>query len=144
MNRNNIKLNTEYFRLQTIFYQLEGLLDNAESHWQLVYTLFWRRKWQPTPVLLPGKFHGWRSLVGYSPWGWRVRHDWVTSLSLFTFIHFLFITIAIISWLFFFLSVRSFAQWIYAFNLFYPHPNLHIGISDSHFAEEKIQANEVQ
>ena len=23
----------------------------------------------PTPVLLPGKFHGWRSLVGYSPWG---------------------------------------------------------------------------
>ena len=29
----------------------------------------WRRKWQPSPVLLPGKSHGWRSLVGYSPWG---------------------------------------------------------------------------
>ena len=29
----------------------------------------WRRKWQPTPVLLPGKSHGWRRLVGYSPWG---------------------------------------------------------------------------
>ena len=29
----------------------------------------WRRKWQPTPVLLLGKYHGWRSLVGYSPWG---------------------------------------------------------------------------
>ena len=29
----------------------------------------WRRKWQPTPVCLPGKFHGQRSLVGYSPWG---------------------------------------------------------------------------
>ena len=29
----------------------------------------WRRKWQLTPVLLPGKFHGLRSLVGYSPWG---------------------------------------------------------------------------
>ena len=28
----------------------------------------WIRKWQPTPVLLPRKFHGWRSLVGYSPW----------------------------------------------------------------------------
>ena len=27
----------------------------------------WRMKWQPTPVLLPGKFHGLRSLVGYSP-----------------------------------------------------------------------------
>ena len=29
----------------------------------------WRRKWQPTPVFLPGKSHGWRSLAGYSPWG---------------------------------------------------------------------------
>ena len=29
----------------------------------------WRRQWHPTPVLLPGKAHGWRSLVGYSPWG---------------------------------------------------------------------------
>ena len=29
----------------------------------------WRRKWQPTPQLLPGKFHGQRSLEGYSPWG---------------------------------------------------------------------------
>ena len=30
---------------------------------------FWRRQWHPTPVLFPGKSHGWRSLVGYSPWG---------------------------------------------------------------------------
>ena len=29
----------------------------------------WRRKWQPTPVFLPGKSHGQRSLVGYSPQG---------------------------------------------------------------------------
>ena len=29
----------------------------------------WRRKWQPTPVLLPEKSHGQRSLVDYSPWG---------------------------------------------------------------------------
>ena len=28
----------------------------------------WRRKWQSTPVLLPGKSHGQRSLIGYSPW----------------------------------------------------------------------------
>ena len=33
-------------------------------------------KWQPTPVFLPGKFHGGRSLAGYSPWGFRVGHDW--------------------------------------------------------------------
>ena len=31
--------------------------------------LSWRRQWQPTPVLLPGKSHGRRSLVGCSPWG---------------------------------------------------------------------------
>ena len=29
----------------------------------------WRRKWQPTPVLLPGESHGWRSLASYSPRG---------------------------------------------------------------------------
>ena len=29
----------------------------------------WRRQWHPTPALLPGKSHGRRSLVGYSPWG---------------------------------------------------------------------------
>ena len=29
----------------------------------------WRRQWHPTPVLLPGKSHGWRSLVGCGPWG---------------------------------------------------------------------------
>ena len=28
----------------------------------------WRRKWQPAPVLLPGKSHGQRSLADYSPW----------------------------------------------------------------------------
>ena len=31
--------------------------------------LLQRRQWHPTPVLLPGKSHGWRSLVGCSPWG---------------------------------------------------------------------------
>ena len=29
----------------------------------------WRREWQPTPVFLPGKCHGPKSLAGYSPWG---------------------------------------------------------------------------
>ena len=29
----------------------------------------WNRKWQPTPVFLPGKFRGQRSLVGFSLWG---------------------------------------------------------------------------
>ena len=40
----------------------------------------WRRKWQPTPVLLPGKSDGQRNLVGCSPWGHRVGvgHNLVT------------------------------------------------------------------
>ena len=31
----------------------------------------WRRKWQSTPVFLPGESHGQRSLAGYSPWGYK-------------------------------------------------------------------------
>ena len=34
-----------------------------------VRKILWRRKWQPTPVLLLGKPHGRRILVGYTPWG---------------------------------------------------------------------------
>ena len=38
------------------------------------------RKWQPTPVFLPGKSHGERNLVGYSPWGRkRVGHNLATN-----------------------------------------------------------------
>ena len=40
-----------------------------------VKKILWRRKWQPTPVYLPGESHGQRRFVGYSPWGHRVRHD---------------------------------------------------------------------
>ena len=34
-----------------------------------VWKIFWRKKWQPTPVFLYGKSQGQRSLAGYSPWG---------------------------------------------------------------------------
>ena len=39
------------------------------SHHHNNYNGSHRRQWHPTPVLLPGKSHGWRSLVGCSPWG---------------------------------------------------------------------------
>ena len=41
------------------------------EQWKQCQTLFWglQRQWHPTPVLLPGKSHGQRSLVGCSPWG---------------------------------------------------------------------------
>ena len=35
----------------------------------------WRRKWQPTPVFLPGKSHGQRSLASYTPWGSKESHQ---------------------------------------------------------------------
>ena len=45
----------------------------------------WRRKWQPTPAFLPGKSHGQRSLVGYSPWSHK-ESDMTEQLTLFTFL----------------------------------------------------------
>ena len=45
----------------------------------------WRRTWQPTPVFLPGKSHGQRSLVGYTPWVAKsdtTDHTWNVSLYL--------------------------------------------------------------
>ena len=34
-----------------------------------MFVWLWRRQWQPTRVLLPGKSRGWRIVVAYSPWG---------------------------------------------------------------------------
>ena len=39
-----------------------------------VRKILWSRKWQPTPVFIPGEFHGQRSLAGYSPWGRKESH----------------------------------------------------------------------
>ena len=58
---------TQYYSIYTWFFFF---------FWETLHIVFstnqWhegRRKWQLTPVLLPGKSHGQRSLVGYSPWG---------------------------------------------------------------------------
>ena len=44
-----------------LFTETLTFLEPSVSHW--------RRQWHPTPVLLPGKSHGWQSLVGCRPWG---------------------------------------------------------------------------
>ena len=56
------------FSLQS---QRKAMPMNAQTTTQLhsSHMLAWRRQWHPTPVLLPGKFHGQRSLVGCTPWG---------------------------------------------------------------------------
>ena len=61
-----------WFCIQITFRHIWSILpDDTESVFYLSFPwlCFWRRQWHPTPVLLPGKSHGWRSLVGCSPWG---------------------------------------------------------------------------
>ena len=57
---------------------LQGLFPSQGLNPHLLPSLHYRQftaeplrkpSWQPTLVLLPGKSHGWRSVVGYSPWG---------------------------------------------------------------------------
>ena len=57
------------------FWFIRLLKYSADIFFFNVFQLNWRKKWQPTPVFLPGDFHGPRSLTGYSPWDHRVRHD---------------------------------------------------------------------
>ena len=56
-------------------------LLNSRGRSALIKSSLWRRKWQPTPVFLPGESHGQRGLVGYSPRVAKSR----TRLSDFTF-----------------------------------------------------------
>ena len=51
---------------------------NCEISLSLFTFMHWRRKWQPTPVFLPGESQGRGNLVGYSPQCQRVGHDSVT------------------------------------------------------------------
>ena len=52
-----------------VFWNMDKLGFIYYMNLTLTSLLHRRRQWHPTPVLLPGKSYGWRSLVGYSPWG---------------------------------------------------------------------------
>ena len=61
--------------------RLQSMGSQRVGHdWATSLSLFtfmhWRRKWQPTPVFLPGESQGWGSLVGCRLWGRTVGHDW--------------------------------------------------------------------
>ena len=49
--------------------RLDGITDSMDISLSKLREIVQRRRWHPTPVLLPGKSHGWRSLVGCSQWG---------------------------------------------------------------------------
>ena len=64
---------------------VQGTLESLFQHDISKASILWhsafsqRRQWHSTPVLLPGKPHGRRSLVGYNPWGCGVGHGWATN-----------------------------------------------------------------
>ena len=65
------------------------VVNSLPSRWEIGFDLLvgkipWRREWLTTPVLLPGEFHGQRSLVGYSPWG-HEESDTIDRVSLLLF-----------------------------------------------------------
>ena len=53
----------------TVRLLLKPGLENFEHQFTSMWDECQRRQWHPTPVFLPGKSHGWRTLVGCSPWG---------------------------------------------------------------------------
>ena len=61
-------------------------MQETQKTWvrSLVGKIPWSRKWQPTPVFLPGKSHGQRSLAGYNPWGQK-ESDTTEQLNTHTF-----------------------------------------------------------
>ena len=64
-----------YMNFQNMTYFFWSHLNGCVIHLiNKASTKDWRRKWQPTPVFLPGESHGRRSLVGCSPWG-RTESD---------------------------------------------------------------------
>ena len=73
-----------------VMYGCETWTIQKAEHWRIDAFELWsyrrllqRRQWHPTPVQLPGKSHGQRSLVGYSPWG-RKESDTTEQLHLLT------------------------------------------------------------
>ena len=75
--------------------------DTTEQlHFLSFYSSFWRRKWQPTPVFLPGESHGWRGLVDCSLWGCRE----LDATKQLTHTHIEFVTILFLFYVLFFCS----------------------------------------
>ena len=55
-----------------LIYSVVLISSVQQSDSPMYVYIYWRKQWHPTPLLLPGIFHGWRSMVGYSLWGHKV------------------------------------------------------------------------
>ena len=80
---------TRFNNIKNLLYLLTSLVAQMVKHlptigrlgfYPWVRKMPWIRKWQLTPVLLPGKSHGWRSVVGYSPWGCYIYSTFLSFL----------------------------------------------------------------
>ena len=72
-----LKLESPAFLVDSVLLSLHGCRRRGFN--PLVGKIPWRKKWQPTPISLHGKYHGQRSLMGYSLWGHKtVGHSLAT------------------------------------------------------------------
>ena len=74
MEKKNFDTNSKSSKVLKVRASLAQMVTKLPTMWETqvhpwVKKIPWRRGWQPTPIFLPGEFHGQRSLVGYSAWG---------------------------------------------------------------------------
>ena len=86
MNKDSKDINNSKTWAKHSFLRLPWCLSGKQSacedrirFYPWVRKMPWRRKQQPTPIFLPGKSHGQRSLVGYSPWGRKKSDTTITN-----------------------------------------------------------------
>ena len=84
--KNKDSLNLQTYQLYMWASLVSQMVKNLLAMWEtwvqsLGQKIPWRREWLPTPVFLPGEFHGQRRLVSYSSRCCRVRHISVTNTS---------------------------------------------------------------
>ena len=85
LGRSEYLLNSVPWNINTVRYFLKKK-PGAKKIWEELHIMLitWRRKWQATPVFLPGESHGQRSLAGYSPWG-RKSQTWLRDITTTTY-----------------------------------------------------------
>ena len=119
-----------FFHRQLTIHYTPIILVLVKPHFCVCFSrrmMCWRRKWQPTPVFLPGKSHGQRSLVGYSPWGCKELDTTERLYSLSRRITSIIVTLKKkkkllsnndILWAFYTYLVSSFKVWYFIIELF--------------------------